>query len=80
MLPYHLALCVLLAVWHLVRGRPGIAGAILRAIGWNALQLGGTLAERRRVQRLRRVPDRVLMRRILRPTPLRTFLFYVRNS
>jgi GT2 family glycosyltransferase len=80
MLPYHLALCVLLSLWHLLRGKPGIAGAILRAIGWNARHLRGTLRERRRVQRLRRVPDGVLMRRVMRPTPLRTFLFYVRND
>jgi N-acetylglucosaminyl-diphospho-decaprenol L-rhamnosyltransferase len=80
MLPYHLGLCALLAAWYLLRGRPGLAFAIVRAIAWNALHLGGTLGERRRVQRLRRVSDRVLMRRILRPTPLRTFLFYVRND
>jgi N-acetylglucosaminyl-diphospho-decaprenol L-rhamnosyltransferase len=80
MLPYHLALCVLLALWNLVRGHPGVSSAILRGIGWNAVHLGGTLRERRRVQRLRRVPDRVLMRQILQPTPLRTFLFYARND
>jgi N-acetylglucosaminyl-diphospho-decaprenol L-rhamnosyltransferase len=79
-LPYHVALCVLLAGWYGVRGQRGVGGAILRAIGWNVLHLFGTLRERRRVQRLRRVPDPVLMRRILQPTPLRTFLFYARND
>jgi GT2 family glycosyltransferase len=80
MLPYHLALCLLLALWYLLRGRPGVAGAIVRAFGWNALHLGATLRERRRVQGLRRVSDRALMRRIMRPTPLRTFLFYARRD
>jgi GT2 family glycosyltransferase len=80
MLPYHIGLCMLLALWYLLRGRPGVAGAILRAIGWNVLHLRGTLCERRRVQGLRRLTDRVLMRRIMWPTPLRTFLFYVRND
>jgi N-acetylglucosaminyl-diphospho-decaprenol L-rhamnosyltransferase len=80
MLPYHLALCVLLALWYLLHGRIGVAGAILRAIGWNVLHLRETLRERRRVQGLRRLTDRVLMRRIMWPTPLRTFLFYVRND
>jgi GT2 family glycosyltransferase len=80
MLPYHLALCVLLALWYLLYGKASLTGAILRAIGWNVLHVRGTLRERRRVQGLRRVSDRNLMRRIMWPTPLRTFLFYVRND
>lgn len=46
----------------------------LRALGWNLRHLGDTLAARRRAQRLRRVPDRVLLSHCARgwfpPTPL----------
>jgi GT2 family glycosyltransferase len=79
MLPYHLTLCFALACWYSLRGRPGVGFAIVRAIGWNAAHLPQTRRERRRVQGLRRVPDRVLMPRIKRPTPVRTLLFYARN-
>jgi GT2 family glycosyltransferase len=80
MVPYHLVLCICLACWYTLRGRPAVGLAILRAIGWNAAHLAGTLRERRRVQRTRRVSDRTLMRRITRPASLRTFLFYARNE
>ena len=79
MLPYHVALCVGLAFWYALRCRFGVAGAILRAIWWNVTHLRDTLRERRRVQGRRRVSDRELMARIMRPTSLRTFLSYARN-
>jgi len=79
MLPYHLALCIGLVIWYALRGRFDIAAAILRAIWWNATHLRGTLRERRRVQRRRRVSDGDLMRRIMRPTSLRTLFSYARN-
>jgi GT2 family glycosyltransferase len=78
MLPYHLSLCVALAGWYSLRGQPRLGGAILRALAWNITHLGGTLRKRRRVQSLRRVGDRELMRRITRPTPLRTLHRYAR--
>jgi hypothetical protein len=80
MLPYHLVLCLGLACWYSLRGRPGLGIAIVRAIGWNAVHLPQTWRERRRVQGLRRVSDRALMPRIKRPTPVRTLLFYARNE
>ena len=80
MLPYHLALCLALAAWYSVRGRPRLAGSILRALAWNVTQLPRTLRKRRRVQSLRRVDDRELMRQILRPTPLRTLHGYARHA
>jgi GT2 family glycosyltransferase len=80
MLPYHLVLCLGLAVWYAVRGRFDIAGSILRAIWWNATHLRDTLRERRRVQGRRRVSDRELMPRIMRPTSLRTFFSYARSG
>jgi GT2 family glycosyltransferase len=79
MLPYHLALCIGLVVWYALRGRFGVAAAILRAIWWNAAHLRGTLRERRRVQRRRRVSDRQLMPRIMRPTSVRTLFSYARS-
>jgi len=78
MVPFHLALCVALSASYAVRGRPRLGWAILRAIGWNVAHFGGTLRERRRVQRTRRVTDRALMQRVMRSAPLRTFLFYAR--
>jgi GT2 family glycosyltransferase len=80
MLPYHVALCVCVASWYSLRGRARLGRAILRALGWNMIHLPDTLRKRRRVQRARRLPDRVLMRRILRPTPLRTLLHYARGT
>jgi GT2 family glycosyltransferase len=79
MLPYHVALCVALAVWYALRGRFGVAAAIVRAIWWNVTHVRDTLRERRHVQRRRRVSDADLMPRIMRPTSLRTFLSYARN-
>jgi N-acetylglucosaminyl-diphospho-decaprenol L-rhamnosyltransferase len=79
MLPYHLAICIGLVVWYALNGRFGIAGAILRAIWWNAVHMQDTLRERQRVQRRRRVSDDELMPRIMQPTSLRTFLSYARN-
>ncbi|MGZ4315481.1 MAG: glycosyltransferase family 2 protein [Gaiellaceae bacterium] len=78
MLPYHLALCVALAAWYAVRGKPRLAGAIMRALAWNVGQLARTVSKRRTVQSLRRIGDRDLMREILRPTPLGTMHRYAR--
>jgi GT2 family glycosyltransferase len=78
MLPCHLGLCLGLAAWFSVRGRPGLGVAILRAIAWNAAHLPRTVRKRRAVQARRRVRDRDLMPRILRPTPLRTLVAYAR--
>ena len=79
-LPYHLALCVCLAAWYALRGRVSLALAILRAVGWNVTHLRDTLRKRRRVQRRRRVSDRALMPRILRPTPMRALVGYARRT
>jgi GT2 family glycosyltransferase len=76
MLPYHVALCFSLAGWYAMRGRGGLAVAILRALSWNAGNLPQTLRERSRIQRSRRVSDRELMASIMKPTPLRTLFGY----
>lgn len=78
MLPFHLGICVSLVLWYLVRGRFAVSRGILRALGWNVTHLGGTLHERRRVQRGRRLPDGELMPRITRPLAPRAFLTYAR--
>jgi GT2 family glycosyltransferase len=78
MLPYHLALCLSLAGWYALRGRVALAGAILRALVWNAGHLPKTLRERSRIQRNRRLSDRELMPRIMKPTPVRTLFGYAR--
>jgi GT2 family glycosyltransferase len=78
MLPYHLALCVALAVWYALRRRFALALAILRAIGWNLTHLRGTLRERRRIQSSRRLPDSALTPLIMKPTPLRELFGYAR--
>jgi GT2 family glycosyltransferase len=78
MLPYHIALCLGLAAWYVVRGQPRLGGAILRALAWNVRELSGTVRKRRHVQSLRRVGDRELMGLIVRPTPIRTLHRYAR--
>jgi GT2 family glycosyltransferase len=78
MLPYHLALCLALAAFYSVRGKPRLGGAILRALAWNVRQVVGTVRKRRHVQSLRRVGDRELMRQIVRPTSVRTLHSYAR--
>jgi GT2 family glycosyltransferase len=78
MLPYHVALCLALAAWYLVRGKPRLAGAIMRALAWNVRQLARTVSKRRTVQSLRLIGDRELMDQILRPTPLGTMHRYAR--
>jgi GT2 family glycosyltransferase len=58
-LPQHVLLNVMSVLWFSARGRPGV---ILRA-KWDALRgLAGVLAERRRVQRERRVGAREIRR------------------
>jgi GT2 family glycosyltransferase len=79
MLPLHVALCGCLSVWYTLRGQPAVGGAIVRALAWNAAHLRRTLRKRREVQRLRRVADRELMRRITTRTNVRTFLRYARS-
>lgn len=78
MLPYHLALCLALAAWYSVGGKPRLGLAILRALAWNVRQLARTFSKRRSVQSLRRIRDRELMHQILRPTPVRTLHRYAR--
>jgi GT2 family glycosyltransferase len=80
MLPLHLFLCLSLAVWFRVRGRPEVAGAIVRAIGWNVRQLPRTLRKRRKVQQRRRVSDHQLMPRIMKRTPLRMLFAYAKGA
>jgi GT2 family glycosyltransferase len=80
MLPYHVALCLVLAGWFVARRRPDLGGAIIRALGWNVKSLPGTLRKRRQTQRSRRVTDRQLMPRIIRRTPLRTLRGYARMT
>ena len=80
MLPYHLALCICLAGWYALRGRFGIAAAILRAMIWNAIHLPRTLGRRREIQRRRRVSDRALMPMIMRATPMRTLFAYATDG
>jgi GT2 family glycosyltransferase len=76
MLPYHVALCLGLAVWWTLRGRADLGRAILRALAWNVRHLPRTLRKRAATQRLRRIEDRDLMPRITRKASLRVFLGY----
>jgi hypothetical protein len=78
MLPCHLGLCLGLAAWFSVRGRADLGTAILRAIAWNAAHLPRTVRKRRAIQARRRVRDRELMPRIMRPTPVPTLAGYAR--
>jgi GT2 family glycosyltransferase len=80
MLPYHVALCAGLAVWYVLRGRAALGAAIARALAWNVTHLAATLRKRRNVQNLRRVRDRELMLRILRPTAVRALAGYARRT
>jgi GT2 family glycosyltransferase len=76
MVPYHVALCLGLAGWYALRGKPRLVGAIIRALAWNVAHFPSTLRKRREVQKIRRVPDRALMPRIMRKSELRTLAGY----
>jgi GT2 family glycosyltransferase len=76
MLPYHVGLCLGLALWWAVRGRADLGRAILRALAWNIRHLPRTLRKRAATQRLRRVGDRELMPHITRKASLRVFFGY----
>jgi GT2 family glycosyltransferase len=80
MLPLHLGMCLGLAAWFSVRGRPELAVAIVRAIAWNMRQLPRTVRKRRRIQRRRRVSDHDLMPRITKPTPVRMLFEYAKGA
>jgi GT2 family glycosyltransferase len=62
LLPLYAVLMVLEILYLTVTGRFGLAGADLRAIGWNLRMLPDTLRARREVQRLRVRRDREIMR------------------
>jgi GT2 family glycosyltransferase len=80
MVPYHVLLCLGLAVWYGARGRFALSGAIIRAVVWNVTHLGNTARKRRAVQARRKVSDRELMRRIKRPTDLGTLATYANRT
>jgi GT2 family glycosyltransferase len=80
MLPVHVLLCIGLAGGFTVRGRADVAGAILRAIAWNARHLRSTLRKRTLIQRRRRISDGELMPRIVAPTSLRLLFGYAKRT
>jgi len=80
MLPVHLGLCLGVAVWFRLRGRPDFSRGVLRAIAWNGRNVRRTLRKRAYVQRTRRVADAELWPRISRGTPLRSLVGYARMT
>jgi len=72
-LPIHLVISVGIAGLFAIRGKMRSSMMILRAIGWNAVNLPDTLSERKRVQRMRRVSDRALFSELMMPVEWRKF-------
>lgn len=73
-LPIHLALSLAIACAFMVKGQPKSAGIILQAISWNIKNMGKTIAKRKKVQKLRKVTDKKLFTKLLRPVNLIKFI------
>lgn len=69
-LPIHLALCGIISLAYAIRGQFRHAAAVLAALGRTFGSLPAVLAKRRRVQALRRVPDREIFRQHARAIPI----------
>jgi GT2 family glycosyltransferase len=80
MLPLHLGLCLGVAVWFRVQGRPELSRAVLRAIVWNARNARRTLRKRMLVQRNRGATDAEIWPRISRRTSFRSLFGYARTT
>lgn len=72
--PLHISLWLGLVGWLTLRGRLDEGWHILKGIGWNLMHLGDVLHRRRRVQKLRKVPDRQLFPKIMRSIGFRQLL------
>jgi GT2 family glycosyltransferase len=68
LIPQYVLLSFVEMLGFILLRQPGEIVNLGRALAWNVLRLPQTLAERTRVQRLRRVPDRTLTRLTVRET------------
>lgn len=78
MLPLHLGSCAAAAAGAVVIGRPVGALNVFRAMIWNARMLRSTLAERRAIQRRRRLSDREALAEVMVSVRARDFLLGLR--
>jgi len=69
-LPLHLITCVAGSLAFVLRGKPGLAGAILRGLLWNVLNLRITLEKRRVNRRVAKAAIGDLFPRLERPMPI----------
>ena len=68
LIPTFVLLTIAEMIGFIVLRQPGEIGNLARGLGWNLLTLPQTLTERRRAQRVRKVPDRKLRRLTVRQT------------
>lgn len=66
LIPQYLLLTLVEMLAFVILRQPGEIWSLARAVGWNLVTLPQTLAERARVQRHRKVPDRKLRRLTVR--------------
>ncbi len=76
--PIHIAICTLIALQYVAKGRFRNAQAILAAISWNLRNLQKTTQKRAIVQSSRQVSDRDLFRIIVRKTRLKHMISFSR--
>lgn len=77
LIPQFLLLTLVEMLGFVVLRQPGEIWSLARALGWNLVTLPQTLAERARVQRHRKVPDRKLRRLTVREsTRVRAYVGY----
>lgn len=74
MLPLHLLVINFVAISFLFQGKVRMFLSILKAEGWNILNISGTLKKRAEVQKIRVVSDRELFKFAMQPLDIKTSL------
>lgn len=74
MLPLHLLLCIILAIYFLLNREIAASKSILQAIIWNLTNLSETLDLREKVQHLRKVSDNEIFATVLKNPSLSFYL------
>lgn len=78
LVPLYTLLALAEMISFIVLRQPREVGNLARGLGWNLLALPQTLTERARTQRLRKVPDRMLRRLMVRQST--RFRFYMSHQ
>lgn len=75
-LAVHIMLCFGVSLLYLLTGKVRFAMAVQKALIWNAVNFKKTLKKRQNIQKnLRKVPDKIYMKRVVYNPPLRYYLY-----